>query len=249
MDVLFYRRDPELGWQFLPGPEDLRDYGNADSSLLEGIAKKDSLGLGLRCARNLYEREGSKEKSVPILYDRKRGVIVSNESADILRMFETVLAPVLVGESAPKLYPPHLSTQIEALNDKIYQDINNGAYRAGFTSDQASHDEAHKNYFAALKAVDERLSHGRYLLGDAVMETDLRLFPTVVRHDPVYYSRMKLSGMMVADLPHLSRWLRDMLRLPGVFAATRMDHCINGYFGRTGTEIIPVAADVEAEWY
>ena len=148
--------------------------------------------------------------------------------------------------------------ELEAVNARVYQDVNNGAYRAGFSSNQAVHEEAARKYFEAFDWLNSRLATRRYLLstptvggadhsdppggaekGTTVTEADLRLFPTIFRHDAVYHARMKLNVAMVRDYPHLNRWFLDMLAVDGVAAASNLAHCVAGYFGRTGNGICP----------
>ena len=129
---------------------------------------------------------------------------------------------------------------IDAVNARIFQDVNNGAYRAGFSSNQATHEDAVRKYFAAFDWLNTMLSTSKYLLtSDVPSEADLRLFPTVYRHDTVYHSRMKLNVAMVSDYPHLNRWLLDMRGNAAVQRGSRIDHCIAGYFGRTGNGLVP----------
>ena len=126
------------------------------------------------------------------------------------------------------------------MNERIYVTINNGAYKAGFSSDQAVYAQAFDAYFATLSALNQLLSDGRpYLTGSAFTEADLRLFPTVYRHDPVYYVRMKLNGARILDYPHLWRWLCRVYALPGVAKAGSLIHCRQGYFGRTWNGVVP----------
>eukprot|EP00747_Dinoflagellata_sp_TGD_P197995 gnl/TRDRNA2_/TRDRNA2_70055_c1_seq1.p1 gnl/TRDRNA2_/TRDRNA2_70055_c1~~gnl/TRDRNA2_/TRDRNA2_70055_c1_seq1.p1 ORF type:complete len:211 (+),score=16.08 gnl/TRDRNA2_/TRDRNA2_70055_c1_seq1:1-633(+) len=194
----------------------------------------------------------STQTSVPILFDTKTKRVVSNESADLVRMFsmlgqtENGVAPQTSSptSSIPSTAAPFDDSklaEIEALNARIYQDVNNGAYRAGFSSDQSVHDNASRKYFAAFAWLNEILSQQKYLVAglDTPSEADIRLFPTVFRHDPVYHSRMNLNMAMVRDYPHLNRWFLDMMALPGVQEASNLSHCIAGYFGRTGNRICP----------
>jgi len=241
VSVLFYRRGgPEGRWRFLPDDQtELKDFENARPELLEGIDREDPTGNGFEYASDIYQFSDpdSVEKSVPILFDRKSGRVVSNESADIVRMFSTVSRS---SEGGPD---ESLLRRIDAINARIYQDVNNGAYRAGFSSNQAAHEEAAAKYFKAFDWLDKILADSKYLLtSDKPTEADLRLFPTIYRHDPVYHTRMKLNVAMVRDYPHLNRWLTEMKQHPAVQRASRIDHCLAGYFGRTGNELVPFAA-------
>lgn len=126
------------------------------------------------------------------------------------------------------------------MNDFTYSAINNGAYKAGFSSKQAVYELAYETYFAAFDKLETVLSKNKWLCGSTVTEADLRLFPTIYRHDPVYHNRMKLNQAFVSDYPHLWRWMCDFYALPGVAAASPLSHMKQGYFGRTGNGTVPV---------
>jgi putative glutathione S-transferase len=207
-------------------------------------------GQNFRLARQIYEAEGSDEASVPILYDKKTKRIVANESSEIIRMLNAQAAAL--GSQAPDdsrldLYPlgdEHLELRqdIDALNGQIYVGINNGAYKAGFSSDQAIYAAAFTAYFDTLNTLELRLAADDrpFLTGDTFTEADLRLFPTLYRHDPVYYVRMKLNGAKILDYPHLWRWLCRVYALPGVADANSLVHCRQGYFGRSWNNVVPL---------
>ncbi|MGR3468261.1 MAG: glutathione S-transferase C-terminal domain-containing protein, partial [Shimia sp.] len=195
-------------------------------------------GEGLRLAVDLYRAEGAGERSLPILYDRRAKRIVSNESAEIVRMMSTHAAAL---GGAGDLYPEAECAEIDGLNDWIYTDINDGAYKAGFSSDQAVYADAFERYFAAFARLEALLADGRpFLTGEAFTEADLRLFPTLYRHDPVYYVRMKLKGARVLDYPYLWRWLCRVHALPGVAVASNLVQCRQGYFGRSWNGVVPL---------
>ena len=183
---------------------------------------------------------------MPILYDKQSGRIVNNESAEIIRMLNTMAGPLgssLSDAARPDLYPdvPGARAEIDALNAFIYTAINNGAYKAGFSSDQSAYAEAFEAYFAALQQLEARLrDRGPFLTGDHFTEADLRLFPTLYRHDPVYYVRMKLNGARVLDYPHLWRWLCRVHALSGLAGSGSLIHCRQGYFGRSWNETVPL---------
>lgn len=141
-----------------------------------------------------------------------------------------------------RLYPDELAErpEIHDLNDLIYTTINNGAYKAGFSSDQAIYAAAFDAYFDTLTKLDDLLSDGRpFLTGQGFTEADLRLFPTLYRHDPVYYLPMKLNGARILDYPHLGRWLCRVYALPGIADAGSLVHCRQGYFGRSWNGVVP----------
>ena len=147
-------------------------------------------------------------------------------------------------ENRPDLYPDDtaMRAEIDALNDLIYRTINNGAYKAGFSSDQSVYASAFKAYFATLAELEALLaSDGRpFLTGNQFTEADLRLFPTLFRHDPVYYLRMKLNGAKILDYPNLWHWLCRVYGLPGVAESNDLVHCRQGYFGRSWNNVVPL---------
>ena len=207
-------------------------------------------GQQFRLARQIYAAEGSDEASVPILYDKQSKRIVANESAEIIRMLNSQAAALgssYTDEERPDLYPRgevhrQLRGEIDALNEQIYVNINNGAYKAGFSSRQDVYATAYENYFDMLDTLERRLgSDDRpFLSGDRFTEADLRLFPTLYRHDPVYYVRMKLNGARILDYPHLWRWLCRVYALPGVAESNSLIHCRQGYFGRSWNNVVPL---------
>ena len=165
--------------------------------------------------------------TVPILWDMKRNVMVSNESADILRMVDTAfeaLAP-----SALRLYPADLADGIDALNVRIYDGLNNGVYKAGFAGTQAAYDEAVEGVFATLDEMEGRLT-GSYLFGERLTETDIRTFVTLIRFDAAYYGIFKTNRRQIADYPRLSAYMERILRLPGVANTVNLDHIKAGYY-------------------
>ncbi len=198
-----------------------------------------------RLVKQIYAAEGSNEGSVPVLFDKKTKRIVNNESAEIIRMLNHQAAEL--GATNPAkidLYPSDnaIRTHIETLNDFIYVRINNGAYKAGFSSDQTVYSAAFEAYFDALATLNTLLASDDrpFLTGEDFTEADLRLFPTLYRHDPVYYIRMKLNGAKILDYPHLWRWLCRVYALPGVAQSNSLAHCRQGYFGRSWNNVIPL---------
>ncbi|WP_417588632.1 glutathione S-transferase C-terminal domain-containing protein [Pararhodobacter oceanensis] len=246
MDVAYPTRtdgdDPEGPnlWQF--APERVSPLTGAP---LPECTFETATGQNHRLIRDIYAAEGAEERSVPILYDKKTQRIVNNESAEIIRMLDAqagALGSTLPEHQRPRLYPddPALQAEIDTLNAQIYTAINNGAYKAGFSSDQSTYDAAFDLYFQTLNELDQRLSDGRdFLTGAQVTEADLRLFPTLYRHDPVYYLRMKLNGAKILDYPHLWRWLCRVHALQGVAGISALTHCRQGYFGRSWNRVIP----------
>ncbi len=245
MDVAFPNRtgeDDAAGpnlWEFAPDR-----IASLTGTTLPECTLETATGDGLRLTKEIYAREGSSEQSVPILYDKQAGRIVNNESAEIIRMLDAHAQALGSTSPAPfTLFPedPNLRAEIEALNARVYTTINNGAYKAGFSSDQGVYAKAFDAYFDTLSELETRLSDGRpFLTGDAVTEADLRLFPTLYRHDPVYYIRMKLNAARILDYPHLWRWLCRMYAVDGVAEASSLIHCRQGYFGRSWNGVVPL---------
>ncbi|MDJ1006334.1 MAG: glutathione S-transferase C-terminal domain-containing protein [Paracoccaceae bacterium] len=250
LDVAFPNRtldDDPAGpglWEFNPGR-----IATLTGETLPECTTERATGQGYRLAKSIYEAEGSEEKSLPVLYDKVARRMVSNESAEIVRMFgrhAAALGSALPGDARPDLYPDDaaLKAEIDRLNETIYVTINNGAYKAGFSSDQAVYAAAFTDYFATLDALEERLADGRaFLTGDRFTEADLRLFPTLYRHDPVYFVRMKLNGARMLDYQRLWRWLCRVYALPGVADAGSLVHCRQGYFGRSWNNVVPLGPE------
>ena len=153
---------------------------------------------------------------------------MSNESADIVRMFNDAFDGVATEHV--DLYPRGLRPGIDSLNDFVYDRVNNGVYKAGFARSQAAYDAAFAALFAALDELEDRLSRNRYLLGDAVTEADWRLFPTLVRFDAVYYSHFKCNQRRMVDYPNLWRYTRDLYGQPGVAATVAMEQIKRHYY-------------------
>jgi putative glutathione S-transferase len=181
--------------------------------------------------------------TVPVLWDMARNVMVSNESADILRMFDTAfehLAP-----SDLRLYPADLAADIDALNPRIYDTLNNGVYKAGFASTQAAYDEAVAGVFTMLDELEAGLT-GDYLFGDRLTETDIRTFVTLIRFDAAYHGLFKTNHRQIADYPRLSAYMERILRLRGVAGTVDLDHIKAGYYSiktLNPTGIVPAGPD------
>ncbi|MCC5862063.1 MAG: glutathione S-transferase family protein [Gammaproteobacteria bacterium] len=179
----------------------------------------------------LYQRARSDytgRVTVPVLWDRGRDTIVSNESADIIRMFNSAFDG-LTGNTID-FYPALLRREIDEINAFVYESINNGVYRSGFATTQSAYEEAFDALFAALDRVEQRLSGQRYLVGDTLTEADWRLFTTLVRFDAVYVGHFKCNRQRIEDYPALSNYLRDLYQLPGVADTVVMDHIKTHYY-------------------
>jgi putative glutathione S-transferase len=181
--------------------------------------------------------------TVPVLWDMKQGVMVSNESADILRMFDTAFEGLIPSDL--RLYPPNLAAEIDTLNPRIYDGLNNGVYKAGFAGTQAAYDEAVEDVFATLDELEARLT-GSYIFGERLTETDIRTFVTLIRFDAAYHGIFKTNRRRIADYPRLQAYMERILRLPGVVGTVNLDHIKAGYYSIKAlnpTGIVPVGPD------
>lgn len=248
LDVAFPSRTDEqdpIGpnlWEFNPDR-----VATLTGATLPECSFDTATGVGYRLVKQIYAAAGADEASVPILYDKKTKGIVNNESAEIIRMLDEhakALGSSIADADRANLYPENQSVrdEISALNTEIYTAINNGAYKAGFSSDQAVYAAAFGAYFNTLERLESLLASDQrsYLTGDNFTEADLRLYPTLFRHDPVYYVRMKLNAARILNYPHLWRWLCRVYALPGVAQSNSLDHCKQGYFGRSWNNVVPL---------
>jgi putative glutathione S-transferase len=212
----------ENGWTFADGPGIVPDPINHAQYLYEvyTAAKADYTG----------------RVTVPVLWDKQTGTIVSNESSEIIRMFNAAFDGI--GAKQGDYYPEGLRPEIEALNARIYDTVNNGVYKAGFATAQQAYEEAVRPLFDTLDLLDERLSSRRYLCGDRLTEADIRLFTTLVRFDPVYVGHFKCNLRRIADYPHLSGYLRDLYQTGGIANTVNMAH-IKGHYYESHCTINP----------
>jgi len=169
--------------------------------------------------------------TVPTLWDKKQETIVSNESADIIRMFNSEFNDV-EGIRHPErdYYPAELRETIDTVNERVYRCVNNGVYKTGFATTQEAYEEAFDTLFDTLDWLDDRLGGQRYLAGDRITEADWRLFTTLVRFDAVYVGHFKCNKRRIADYPHLSGYLRELYQVPGVHETVWFDHIKNHYY-------------------
>ncbi|PCR93426.1 glutathione-dependent reductase [Pseudomonas fluorescens] len=167
--------------------------------------------------------------TVPVLWDKKLKRIVSNESAEIIRMFNSAFDD-LTGNDLD-FYPAPLRGEIDALNERIYPAVNNGVYRAGFATSQNAYEEAFDDVFAELDHLEQLLGANRYLTGEYLTEADVRLFTTLIRFDAVYHGHFKCNLRRISDYPNLSNWLREMYQWPGVAETVDFQHIKNHYYG------------------
>ena len=180
--------------------------------------------------------------SVPVLWDKERRTIVSNESSEIIRMFNTAFDAV--GASGPDFHPADLHEAIETINERVYRTVNNGVYRCGFARSQDAYDEAFAELFDTLDHVDDRLSGQRFLTGARLTEADWRLFTTLIRFDAVYYGHFKCNRRRIGDYPALSGYVRDLYQMPGVAATVDIGHIKRHYYysheSINPTRIVPI---------
>ncbi len=166
--------------------------------------------------------------TVPVLWDRKTGTIVNNESSEIIRMLNREFDAF--GDASLDFYPAELAEEIDRINAFVYDRVNNGVYKAGFATSQEKYEQAFDALFAALDELDGRLAGRRYLLGDKPTEADWRLFTTLVRFDAVYVGHFKCNLRRIADYPNLSGYLRDLYQVPGVAETVDFHHIKRHYY-------------------
>lgn len=186
--------------------------------------------MGKAFLREVYleaEPEMSGRVTVPILWDKQTGTIVSNESAEIIRMFNSAFDGI-TGDTRD-FWPEELRGEIEAVNKRVYDEVNNGVYRAGFATSQEAYSEAVESLFAALDWLEERLGSQRYLVGNALTEADIRLFTTLARFDEVYHGHFKCNRNKLVEFPNLWAYARDIYSQPGVAETVKPRHYIRHY--------------------
>src|SRR5829696_2160273 len=166
--------------------------------------------------------------TVPVLWDKQTGTIVNNESSEIIRMLNAAFDGI--GAAPGDYYPDDLREEIDALNERIYDTVNNGVYKAGFATTQAAYEEAVGPLFATLDWLEERLAMRRYLVGSEQTEADWRLFTTLARFDPVYVGHFKCNLRRIVDYPNLWDYLRDLYQTPGVAETVNMRHMKGHYY-------------------
>ena len=202
------------GWTF-----EADDHGAAGDTL-----------FGSRFLREIYQRadpQATTRVTVPILWDKDTGTIVSNESAEIIRMFNSAFDG-LTGNTED-FYPEPLRPRIDAINARVYDEVNNGVYKSGFATTQEAYDSAVHALFEALDWLENILSENRYLAGDRITEADWRLFTTLVRFDAVYHLHFKCNRCRIIDYPNLWAYARELFQWPGVAGTINFDHIVRHY--------------------
>lgn len=226
----------------------LQDY--IDVTVVEPIMLKNGWEMndplyGLDFLYELYLKADASYEgrvTVPVLWDKQTQTIVSNESSEIIRMFNTAFNS-LTGNSTD-YYPEALHETIDTLNDHIYDTINNGVYRAGFATTQQAYEAAFYSLFDSLDLVENLLTQQRYLAGDQLTEADWRLFTTLIRFDAVYFGHFKTNRQLLADYPAISGYVRELYQVPGVAQTVSFEHIKTHYYAShrmiNPTGIIPV---------
>ena len=185
--------------------------------------------------------------TVPVLWDKTTGTIVSNESAEIIRMFNAAFDEI--GASGPDFYPEALRPEIDAINAKVYAQVNNGVYKSGFATSQDAYEEAVNALFQTLDELEARLGRQRYLAGDQITEADWRLFTTLVRFDPVYVGHFKCNLRRLVDYPNLWAYARELYQHPGVSDTVDFHHIKHHYYGShetvNPTGIVPLGPVID----
>ncbi len=206
--------------------------------------------FGLPFLRDIYTRavpDISGRVTVPILWDKATARIVSNESSEIIRMFNSAFDG-LTGNGGD-YWPEDLRTAMEPVNARLYDTVNNGVYKAGFATSQTAYDTAVKDLFDSLDWLEERLSRQRYLMGGRVTEADWRLFPTLIRFDPVYHGHFKCNRRRIVDYPNLWAYTRELYQWPGVAGTVFFDHFIRHYHYSHQTinpyRIVPIGPQID----
>jgi len=221
------------GWRFGTSPGTVPDSVNGASELAEIYLRADPRYTG--------------RVSVPALWDKERRTIVNNESAEIIRMLNGAFGRFT--NVRTDYYPPALREEIDRVNALVYENVNNGVYRAGFATAQEAYEEAFRAVFGALDELERRLARQRCLAGRDITEADWRLFTTLVRFDAVYYSHFKCNLRRIIDYPNLSNYLRDLYQQGGVAATVNMDHIKRHYYGSqrhvNPTGIVPLGPQLD----
>jgi putative glutathione S-transferase len=202
------------GWTFEDGP---------------GVISDPVLGAGYLYQIYLAaDRSYTGRVTTPVLWDKRTGTIVNNESAEIIRMFNSAFDEV--GARPGDYYPADLRDEIDVLNERIYQTVNDGVYKAGFATTQTAYEDAVGPLFETLDWLEGRLAGRRYLCGDRVTEADIRLLVTLLRFDLVYFSHFKCNVQRIADYANLSGYTRDLYQMPGVAATFDTGHIKRHYY-------------------
>lgn len=221
------------GWTFQPGDGVIADEVN-NSNLLHQVYTSASPNYSGRV-------------TVPVLWDKKTATIVSNESSEIIRMFNAAFDDI--GAIPGDYYPIALRSEIDSINERVYHTLNNGVYKAGFATTQKAYEEAVVPLFETLDWLEQQLANRRYLTGATLTEADWRLFTTLVRFDPVYVSHFKCNLKRIIDYPNLWAYLRELYQHPSIAETVNMKHIKNHYYGShetvNPTRIVPLGPVID----
>lgn len=225
----------ERGWKF----------SNADGAIPDPLHNAELMGdIYLKADPSYTGRV-----TVPVLWDKHQNTIVSNESSEIIRMFNSAFDG-LTGNN-DDYYPEALREEIDTINERIYHTVNNGVYKCGFAGTQQAYEEAFGPLFETLDFLEQVLSENRYLTGDRLTEADWRLFTTLVRFDPVYVGHFKCNLRRIADYPNLSDYLRELYQMPGIAETVNLTHIKNHYYeSHTSVNpsgIVPLGPELELD--
>ena len=209
----------ENGWEFSDRQGTIPDSVNGASKLYEVYLKADPHYTG--------------RVTVPVLWDKKEETIVSNESSEILRMFNGAFDGITGNRE--DFCPADLKAEIDAVNELVYEAVNNGVYKCGFATTQEAYEKPFHALFETLDALEARLGRQRYLVGSRITEADWRLFTTLIRFDPVYVGHFKCNRQRIADYPNLSAYMRELYQWPGVAETTDFHHIKHHYYESHGT--------------
>ncbi|MBY6117984.1 MULTISPECIES: glutathione S-transferase family protein [Mameliella] len=205
---------------------------------------------GLPFLRDIYTKadpQATTRVTVPVLWDKHRETIVSNESAEIIRMFNSAFDGIT--GNTQDFWPEALREAIEPVNARIYDTLNNGVYKSGFATTQEAYDSAVHPLFDTLDWIEDRLSHNRYLMGDRITEADWRLFTTLIRFDKVYHGHFKCNRARIVDYPNLWAYTRELYQWPGVAETVNFDHITRHYHYSHETvnphRIVPIGPELD----
>ncbi len=204
----------EQGWRFGGFPGTTEDEVNGATFMHELYTRADPHFTG--------------RATVPVLWDKLTKTIVSNESADIVRMFNHGFGDL--GDASVDLCPEALRLQIDAWNERLYDSLNNGVYRAGFATTQTAYEDAFHDIFTALDELEAHLKTGQYLVGDRLSEADVRLIVTLLRFDLAYHGLFKCNLRRIADYPEISAYVRRLVAIPAIGETFDIDHIKHGYY-------------------
>ena len=207
----------ENGWTFAAG----------DGVIPDPIVRAEFMHQVYTAADPKY----SGRVTVPVLWDKQQKTIVSNESPEIIRMFNGAFDALPGVDASLDFYPEDLRAEIDAVNARVYATVNNGVYRAGFATSQQAYEEAARELFDSLDWLEARLARRRYVAGNVVTEADWRLFTTLLRFDPVYNTHFKCNLRRLVDYPNLWNYTRELYQMPGVAPTVRLDHIKRHYWG------------------